>query len=81
MVLFFFFRSYYFFNDIINIEGLDSNFQKIGKKLYWDIDIYFIEYNAIKKIGDYENIYSVNLLYLVVGKVDGHIEEKNKSKY
>ena len=81
LVLIFFFRSYYFFNDIINIEGLDSNFQKIGKKLYWDIDIYFIEYNAIKKIGDYENIYPVNLLYLVVGKVDGHIEEKNKSKY
>ena len=63
------------------MEGLDSNLLKIGKKLYRDIDIYFIEYNAIKKIGDYENIYSVNLLYLVVGKVDGHIEEKNKSKY
>ena len=37
--------------------------------------------NRNKKIGDYENIYSENLLYLITGKVDGHIEEKNGSKY
>ena len=28
----------------------------------------------MKKIGDYENIYSVNPLYLIIGKVNGHIE-------
>ena len=38
-------------------------------------------YNAIKKIGDCENIYRVNPLHLIIGKVDGHIEEKNESKY
>ena len=43
--------------------------------------------SQLKKIGDCENIYSVNPLYLIIGKVDGHIEcnsvesEKNKSKY
>ena len=29
----------------------------------------------------FENIYSANPLYLIIGEVDGHIEEKNGSKY
>ena len=74
-------RTYYFYNDIINIEEFDSNLLKIDKKSYKDIDIYYIGYITIKKIGDCENIYSVNPLYLIIGKVDGHIEEKNESKY
>ena len=55
------------------------------------IDIYYIGYITIKKIPDYENIYSLIPLYLIIGNVDGHIEcnsaecnsikEKNKSKY
>ena len=49
--------------------------------MYKDIDIYYIGCITIKKIGDNENIYSVNPLYLIIGKVDGHIEEKNESKY
>ena len=37
---------------------------------------------TIKKIGNCENIYSVNPLYLIIGKVAGHIGcEKNKNKY
>ena len=74
-------RTYYFYNDIINIEEFDSNLLKIDKKSYKDIDIYYIGYITIKKIGDCENIYSVNPLYLIIGKVDGHIEESNKNKY
>ena len=27
------------------------------------------------------NIYSVNTLYLIIGKVDGHIKENSGSKY
>ena len=38
--------------------------------------ICYIEYNTVKKIGHYENIYSVNPLYLITGEVDGDIEEK-----
>ena len=34
-----------------------------------------------KKSGDYENIYSVNSLYLIIGKGHGFIEEKNGNKY
>ena len=36
---------------------------------------------TIKRIGDYEDIYSVNPLYLIIGKVDGHIEQNNGNKY
>ena len=73
--------SYYFYNDIINIEEFDSNLLKIDKKHYKGIDICYTGYITVTKIGDCENIYSVNPLYLIIGKVDGHIEEKNGSKY
>ena len=74
-------RTYYFHNNIINIEEFDSNLLKIDKKSYKDIDIYYIGYITIKKIDDCENIYSVNPLYLIIGKVDGHIKENNGNKY
>ena len=74
-------RTYYFFNDMINTEVFDQNLLKIDKRSYKNIDIYCIGYIAIKKIVDYENICSVNPLYLITGDVDGHIEEKNGSKY
>ena len=70
-----------YYNSIINIEEFDSNLLKIDRKSYKDIDIYYIGYITIKKIDDCENIYCVNPLYLIIDKVDGHIEEKNGSKY
>ena len=70
-----------FYNDIVNIQEFNSSLLKIDKRSYKDIDIYYIGYITIKKIGDCENIYSVNPLYLVIGKVDGHIKEKNRSKF
>ena len=35
---------------------------------------------TIKKIADYNNINSVNLLYLMINEMIGHFEEKN-NKY
>ena len=67
-------------NDMINIENFDSKLLKIDKKSYKNMGIY-IRYITIKKINDYENIYSVNPLYLIIGKIDRLIEEKNGSKY
>ena len=64
-------RTYYFYNDIIDIEEFDSNLLKIDKRLYKDIDTYYIGYIPI---GDCENIYGVNTSYLITGEVDGHIE-------
>ena len=54
-------RTYYFYNDIINIKKFDSNLLKIDKKSYKEIGIYNIRYITIKKIDDYENIYNVNI--------------------
>ena len=58
-------RTYYFFNDMINIKDFDSSLIKIDKKSYKNIGIYNIGYIIIQKIDDYENIDSVNPLYLV----------------
>ena len=74
-------RTYYFFNDMINIEDFDSGLLKVDKKSFKNIDIYYIGNITIKKIDDCDNIHSVNPLYLIIGKVDGFIEEKNGSKY
>ena len=74
-------RTYYFYNDIIDIKEFDSNLIKIDKESYKDIDVFYIGYITIKKIGDCENIYGVNPLHLIIGNVDGHIKEKNWSKY
>ena len=54
---------------------------KIDKKSYKDIGIYNIGYITIKKIDDYENIYSVNPLYLIIAHASGYIEEKGVNKY
>ena len=69
-------RTYYFYNDIINLENFDSNLLKIDKKHYKGINIYYIGYITIKKIDDCENIYSVNPLYLRIDHANGYVEEK-----
>ena len=70
-------RTYYFYNDMINIKKFDSNFLKIDKKSYKDIGIYNIGYITIKKIDDHENIYSVNPLYLIIAHASGYIERSS----
>ena len=79
-------RTCYFYNNIINIEEFNLSQLKVDKKSREDIDLYYVGYITIKKIGDSENIYSVNPLYLMIGELIGHIEcnspqEKNGSKY
>ena len=49
-------RSYYFFNEIINIENCDPYNIKIDEKSYKNVLIYYIGYVKIK---EYINIYSV----------------------
>ena len=74
-------RTYYFYNDIIDLKDFDAKLLKIDKKSYKNIDIYYIGYITIKKIDDCENIHSVNPLYLLVNHASGYIEEKNGNKY
>ena len=58
-------RTYYFYNDMINIKKFNSYLLKIDKASYKDIGIYNIGYITSKKI-DIENIYSINNLYLTI---------------
>ena len=74
-------RTYFFFNDIIDIKNFHSKLLKIDKKPYKDFDIHYISYIAIKKIGDCENIHSVNSLYLIIYSATGHFKERNGKKY
>ena len=74
-------HTYYFFNYMINIKDFDPSLLKINKKSYKNNGIYHNGYITIKRISDYENINSVNPLYLIIGEVDGYIEENNVNKY
>ena len=49
------------YNDMVNIKNFDPVLLKIDRKWYKSIGIYNIGYITIKKIDDYENIYSVNI--------------------
>ena len=69
-------RTYYFYNDMINLKHFNSNLLKIDKKHYKGINIYYIRYITIKKNDDCENIYSVNTLYLFVNHGIGDIKKR-----
>ena len=74
-------QTYYHLNDIINIKDFHSNLLRIDKKQYKDINIYYIGYITVKKIGDFENISSVNSLYLMIHSATGYFKEKYREKY
>ena len=70
-------RTYYFYNDIIDLKKFDTGLLKIGKKSYKNIGAYNIGYITKKKIDDYENIYSMNPLYLFIDHARGYVEDLN----
>ena len=74
-------RTYYFYNDIIDLKKIDAGLLKIDKKSYKNIGTYNIGYYTIKKNDDCENIYSVDPLYLIIAPANGYIEEKGVNKY
>ena len=74
-------RTYYFFDDMVDIRNFHSNLLKIDKKHYKDVDIYYVGYITIKKFSDCENIHSVNPLCLIIHSAAGHFNEKYGEKY
>ena len=58
-------RTYYFYNDLINIKNFNSNKPKLGKKSVLGKDVYYIGYITKKTQW---NVNSVNPLYLVINK-------------
>ena len=71
-------RTYYFYNDLLNLKDFDPSLLKLDKKESMNINIYYIGY--VTKKPEY-NINSVNTLYLLIRELDGFIEEKEGSKY
>ena len=74
-------RAYCFYNNQINSKDFDARLLKSDKKDYNEIDIYYNGYVTVKKIANYNNINSVNPLYLMINEMIGHFEEKNENKY
>ena len=65
---------------MINVKEFDSGVLKIEKESYKNIGSYNIGYITTKKIDDYESIYSVNPVHLMIDIVIEHIEENNGNK-
>ena len=57
-------RTYYFYNDIIDLDEFDESKIKVDKKDFNDFDIYYLGYEHKKKITEFNVIKSVNPLYL-----------------
>ena len=71
-------RTYYFYDDIVDIKYFDPNLKKLDKNSFKNIGVYYIGY--ITKKGEYK-INSVNPLYLLVYKIGSSIKEIEGSKY
>ena len=69
-------RTYCFYNDQINLKDFDASMLKIDKKNYKEIDVYYIGYVTFKEIANYNNINSVNPLYLMIDNMIGHFKKK-----
>ena len=72
-------RTYYFFNDVINIKIFDTNKIKIDEKSYKNILTYYIGYVTIKDL-KYVKINSVNPLYFIFSKVNGYFKKIKGNK-
>ena len=71
-------KTYYFYNDLINIKNFNNNNLKLDKKGVLGNDVYYIGYIAKKSQW---NVFSVNPLYLIINKIKGHFEEVDGDKY
>ena len=63
---------------MISIKNLDLNKIKIDEQSYRNILIYYIRYVTIK---NHKKTTSVNTLYLIFGKINGHNEKSIGNKY
>ena len=68
-------RTYYFYNDIINLYEFDGSKIKVDKKNFNDIDIYYLGYKHKTKTTECNEINSVNPLYLRITDMKGQFEE------
>ena len=68
-------RTYYFCNDILDLDEFDVSKIKVDKKDFNDIDIYYLGCEHKKKISECNVINSVNLLYLRIININGQFKK------
>ena len=68
-------RTYYFYNDITNLDKFDDSRIRVDKKDFNDIDIYYLGYEHKKKISECNVINSVNPLYLKMINMNGRFKK------
>ena len=68
-------RTYYFYNDIINLDKLDGSKIKVDKKDFSNIDIYYLGYEHKKNISKFNVTNSVNPLYLRIINMNGQFKK------
>ena len=68
-------RTYYFYNNIINLDEFDESKIKVDEKHFNDTDIYYLGYEHKKKISECNVINSVNPLYLRIINMNGQFEK------
>ena len=73
-------RTYYFYNNLINVLNFEPNNLKLDKKTWKHIDIYYIGYVDKNKPEDWK-VNSVNPLYLIINKAFCSAGEENGIKY
>ena len=64
-------KTYYFYNDLINILGFEVNNLKLVKKISMGLDIYYVGY--VDKKPEL-SVNSVNPLYLMINRIDDFFE-------
>ena len=69
-------RTYYFYNDIINLDEFDGSKIKVDKNFFNDIYIYYLGYECKKKITECNEINSVNPLYLNIKDMKGQFKKR-----
>ena len=68
-------RTYYFYNDIINLDEFGESKIEVDKKKFNDIDIYYLGYKYKKKITECNEINSVNPLYFGIKDMKGQFNK------
>ena len=71
-------RTYYFYNDLINIKDFGARLLKLDENTSMGLGIYYIAH--VTKKSEW-NVNSVNPLYLMINRIGGFIEEKDGDKY
>ena len=69
-------QTYYFYSDILDLDEFDGSKIKVDKNNFNDIDIYNLGCEHKKKITEYNEINSVNPLYLRIKDMKGQFKKR-----